>query len=48
MPAWRIHAVRLPGCGHATKTRLFIDHLRAEIGDTPWWDRQLRAIAVSS
>ena len=38
-----IHAVRLPGRSHATKARLFIDHLRAEIGDTPWWDRQLQA-----
>ena len=39
MPA--IHAVRLPGRSHATKARLFIDHLRAEIGETPWWDRLL-------
>ena len=39
MPA--IHAVRLPGRSHATKAKLFIDHLRAEIGDTPWWDRLL-------
>ncbi len=37
-----IHAVRLPGRSHATKARLFIDHLRAEIGDTPWWDRMLQ------
>lgn len=37
-----IHAVRLPGRSHATKARLFIDHLRAEIGDTPWWDRLLQ------
>ncbi|WP_457424331.1 LysR substrate-binding domain-containing protein [Roseateles sp. P5_E7] len=40
MPA--IHAVRLPGRSHATKARLFIDHLRAEIGETPWWDRLLQ------
>lgn len=37
-----IHAVRLPGRSHATKGRLFIDHLRAEIGDTPWWDLLVR------
>ena len=37
-----IHAVRLPGRSHATKARLFIDHLRAEIGETPWWDRILK------
>lgn len=40
-----IHAVRLPGRSHATKARLFIDHLRAEIGDTPWWDRPQPGIA---
>lgn len=40
MPA--IHAVRLPGRSHATKARLFIDHLRAEIGETPWWDQLLQ------
>lgn len=40
MPA--IHAVRLPGRSHATKARLFIDHLRAEIGEPAWWDLQLR------
>lgn len=38
-----IHAVRLPGRSHATKARLFIEHLRAEIGETPWWDSQLQA-----
>lgn len=46
-----IHAVRLPGRSHATKARLFIDHLRAEIGDTPWWDRMLQtdgALATAS
>lgn len=36
-----IHAVRLPGRSHAAKARLFIEHLRAEIGDVPWWDRLL-------
>ena len=40
MPA--IHAVRLPGRSHATKARLFIEHLREAIGDTPWWDRMLQ------
>lgn len=44
MPA--IHAVRLPGRSHATKARLFIEHLRAEIGDTPWWDRLLHSEAA--
>lgn len=39
MPA--IHAVRLPGRSHATKARLFIEHLRASIGEVPWWDRLL-------
>jgi DNA-binding transcriptional LysR family regulator len=38
MPA--IHAVRLPGRSHATKARMFIEHLRREIGeDEAWWDR---------
>jgi DNA-binding transcriptional LysR family regulator len=47
MPA--IHAVRLPGRSHAAKARLFIDHLRAEIGeDEPWWDRLLQPPAVAS
>lgn len=40
-----IHAVRLPGRSHATKARLFIDHLKAEIGETPWWDQLLRPSA---
>lgn len=35
-----IHAVRLPGRSHTTKARLFIEHLRTEIGQIPWWDRQ--------
>ena len=42
-----IHAVRLPGRSHATKARLFMDHLRAEIGAEPWWDRLLHEPAVS-
>lgn len=38
-----IHAVRLPGRSHATKARLFIRHLRSEIGEElPWWDRLLQ------
>lgn len=37
-----IHAVRLPGRSHATKARLFIDHLRRDIGDVPWWDRLIQ------
>jgi len=46
MPA--IHAVRLPGRSHATKARLFIEHLRGEIGDVPWWDRMLQPEEVVS
>ncbi|MDR7336060.1 LysR family transcriptional regulator [Roseateles asaccharophilus] len=37
-----IHAVRLRGRSHETRARLFIDHLRSEIGSTPWWDLQLQ------
>lgn len=37
-----IHAVRLPGRSHVTKSRLFIEHLKAEIGEVPWWDRLLQ------
>ncbi len=33
-----IHAVRLPGRSHAARARLFIEHLRAQIGEPPWWD----------
>lgn len=43
-----IHAVRLPGRSHAAKSRLFIDHLRAEIGEMPWWDRLLQADRLAS
>lgn len=39
-----IHAVRLPGRSHATRARLFIEHLRQEIGEVPWWDRLLLSI----
>lgn len=39
-----IHAVRLPGRNHATKARLSVDHLRAEIGDTRWSDSLLREL----
>lgn len=42
-----IHAVRLPGRSHATKARLFIDHLRAEIGETPWWDQLLQDSGIA-
>lgn len=43
-----IHAVRLPGRSHATKARLFIEHLRAQIGETPWWDRLLVSAAAGN
>jgi DNA-binding transcriptional LysR family regulator len=39
MPA--IHAVRMPGRSHAAKARLFIEHLRSEIGEKQaWWDKE--------
>jgi DNA-binding transcriptional LysR family regulator len=34
-----IHAVRLAGRSHITRTRLFLEHIRAHIGDPPYWDR---------
>jgi DNA-binding transcriptional LysR family regulator len=34
-----IHAVRLAGRSHTTKTRLFLEHIRAHIGDPPYWDK---------
>jgi DNA-binding transcriptional LysR family regulator len=33
-----IHAVRMPGRSSEAKARLFIEHLREEIGATPYWD----------
>ncbi|NYE24814.1 LysR family transcriptional regulator [Pigmentiphaga litoralis] len=33
-----IYAVRLSGRSQATKTTLFIDHLRERIGSPPYWD----------
>jgi DNA-binding transcriptional LysR family regulator len=33
-----IYAVRMPGRSHQVKTKLFIDHLRACFGDTPYWE----------
>ncbi|GAB7538286.1 LysR family transcriptional regulator [Burkholderia sp. 3C] len=34
-----IYAVRLPGRSHATRARLFVEHIGAHIGDPPYWDR---------
>ena len=34
-----IYAVRMPGRSHAAKAQLFISHLKAHIGDPPYWDR---------
>jgi DNA-binding transcriptional LysR family regulator len=33
-----LHAVRMPGRSHTTKAQLFIAHLKAHIGNTPYWD----------
>jgi DNA-binding transcriptional LysR family regulator len=35
-----IYAVRLPGRSDTVRARLFLDHLRAHIGDSPYWDRK--------
>jgi DNA-binding transcriptional LysR family regulator len=35
-----IHAVRMPGRSHTSKTQLFIDHLRAYFAAMPSWDRE--------
>ena len=35
-----IYAVRMPGRSHAAKAQLFISHLKAHIGDPPYWDRR--------
>lgn len=35
-----IYAVRMPGRSHTAKAQLFISHLKAHIGDPPYWDRQ--------
>lgn len=34
-----IYAVRMPGRSHTAKAQLFISHLKAHIGDRPYWDR---------
>lgn len=34
-----IYAVRLPGRSHAARARLVLDHVRAHVGDPPYWDR---------
>ena len=36
-----IYAVRMPGRSHAAKAQLFISHLKAHIGDPPYWDRKI-------
>lgn len=36
-----IHAVRMPGRSHDVKARLFINHLRKEFGEPPYWERGL-------
>jgi DNA-binding transcriptional LysR family regulator len=33
-----LHAVRMLGRSHTTKAQLFIAHLKAHIGNTPYWD----------
>lgn len=41
-----IHAVRMQGRSHDAKARLFIAHLRATFGETPYWDAAVdRALA---
>ncbi len=33
-----IHALRMPGRSYEAKARLFIAHLREQIGEVPYWD----------
>ena len=41
-----IHALRLPGRSYEAKARLFIAHLREQIGEVPYWDVAIeRALA---
>jgi DNA-binding transcriptional LysR family regulator len=46
-PATAIHAVRLPGRSHATKAQLFIGHLKAAFGVTPYWDATVQQVLLS-
>jgi DNA-binding transcriptional LysR family regulator len=43
-----IHAVRLKGRSHATKAQLFINHLKAAFGTTPYWDAVGKVVTVST
>jgi DNA-binding transcriptional LysR family regulator len=42
-----IYAVRMPGRSHVAKAQLFISHLKAHIGDPPYWDRKIVRAAAS-
>lgn len=41
-----IYAVRMPGRSHVAKAQLFISHLKAHIGDPPYWDRKMGRAAA--
>ncbi len=36
-----IHAVRMPGRSHEVKAQLFVNHLKHEFGNPPYWDNNI-------